>query len=65
MECNVKRLVKQASKFGGKNEDDFLKQYSKLRVSLSVYSKLIFKIVQGSQQPSYFDNNLVLSQTWG
>ena len=42
---NVQHVVKQASKFDGKNADDFLEWSSKLRVSLSLYSKLIFEIV--------------------
>ena len=52
MEGNVEHLVKQVSKFDGKNADDFLEWSSKLRVSLSLYSKPIFEIVQGSQRPS-------------
>ena len=50
-------MVKQVSNFDGNNADDFLEWSSKLRVSLPFYSKPIFKIVQGSQRPSYFDNN--------
>ena len=48
----VQHLVKQLSKFDGKNADNFLEWSSKLRVSLSLYSKLIFEIVQGSERPS-------------
>ena len=48
MEGNVQHVVKQVSKLDGKNADDFLKWSSKLRVSLSLYSKPIFEIVQGS-----------------
>ena len=57
MEGNVQYVVKQVSNFDGNNADDFLEWSSKLRVSLPFYSKPIFKIVQGSQRPSYFDNN--------
>ena len=51
MEGNVQHRVKQVSKFDGKNEDDFLEWPSKPRVSLSLYSKQILEIVQGSQRP--------------
>ena len=56
MEGNIQYVVKQVSKFDGKNADDFLELSSKLRVSLSLYSKPIFVIVQGSQRPSGLDN---------
>ena len=56
MEGNVQYVVEQASKFDGKNADDFLEWSSKLRVSLLLYSKPIFEIVQGSQRPSRLDN---------
>ena len=52
MEGNVQHVVKQASKFDGKNANDFLEWSSKLRVSLSFYSKPIFEIVRGLQRPS-------------
>ena len=57
MEGNIQHVVKQISKFDGKNVDDFLEWCSKLRVSLSLYSKSIFEIVQGSQRPSDLDND--------
>ena len=57
MEGSVQQVVKKVSEFDGKNVDDFLEWSSKLRVSLSLYSKLIFKIVQGSQWPSDLDND--------
>ena len=59
MEGNVQHVVKQVSKFAGKNADDFIKWSSKLRVSLSLYSKTIFEIVQGSQRPSGLDSDQV------
>ena len=62
MEGNVQHVVKQISKFDGKNADDFLEWSSKLRVSLSLYSKLIFKIVQGSQRPSGLNNDQVTAR---
>ena len=62
MEGNVQHVVKQVSKFDGKNADDFLEWSSKLRVSLSLYSKPIFEIVQGSQRPSGLDNDQVTAR---
>ena len=59
MEGNVQYVMKQVSKFDGKNADHFLEWSSKLRVSLSFYSKPIFEIVQESQRPSDLDNNQV------
>ena len=59
MEGNVQHVGKQVSKFDGENADDFLEWSSKLRVSLSLYSKPIFEIVQGSQRPSGLKNNQV------
>ena len=65
MEGNVQHVVKQVSKFDGKNADDFLKWSSKLRVSLSLYSKPIFEIVQGLQRPSDLDNDQVTArESW-
>ena len=57
MEGNVQYVVKQVSKFHGKNADDVLECSSKLRVSLSFYSKPIFEIVQGSQRSSDLDSD--------
>ena len=66
MEGNVQHVVKQVSKFDGKNADDFLEWSSKLHVSLSLYSKSIFEILQGSQRPSGLDNNQVTAREgWG
>ena len=65
MEGNVQHVVKQVSKFDGKNADDFLEWSSKLRVSLSLYSKPIFEIVQGSQRPSDLDNDqMTARKSW-
>ena len=61
MEDRVQHVVKQVSKFDCKNADDFLEWSSKLRVSLSLYSKPIFKIVQGSQRPSDLDNDQAIA----
>ena len=58
-------MVKQVSKFDGKNADDFLEWSSKLRVSLSLYSKPIFEIVQESQRPSGLDTDQVTSREGG
>ena len=62
MEGNVQHVVKQVSKFDGKNADDFLEWSSKLRASLSLYRKPIFEIVQGSQRPSGLDNDQVTAR---
>ena len=65
MEGNVQHVVKQVSKFDGMNADDFLEWSSKLRVSLSLYSKPIFKNVQGSQRPSVLDNDqMTARKSW-
>ena len=57
MEGSVQHVVKQVLKLDGKNADDFLKWSYNFRVSLSLYSKLVFEIVQGSQRPSDLDND--------
>ena len=62
MEGNIQHVVKQVSKFDGKNADDFLEWSSKLRVSLSLYSKPISEIVQGLQRPSALDNDQVTAR---
>ena len=62
MEGTVQHVVKQVSKIDGKNADDFLEWPSKLRVSLSLYSKPIFEIVQGSQRPSGLGNDQVTAR---
>ena len=59
---NVQHVVMQVSKFDGKNADDFLEWSSKLCVSLSLYSKSTFEIVQGSQRPSDLDNDQVTAR---
>ena len=62
MEDNVQHVVKQVSQFDVKNVDDFLEWFFKLRVSLSLYSKPIFEIVQRSQRPSRLDNDQVIAR---
>ena len=62
MEDNVQHVVKQVSQFDVKNVDDFLEWSSKLCVSLSLYSKPIFEIVQRSQRPSRLDNDQVIAR---
>ena len=57
MKGNIQHVVKQVLKFHGKNADDFLEWSSKLRVSLLLYSKPIFEIVQRSQRPSDLDKD--------
>ena len=55
-------MVKQVSKFDGKNAEDFFEWPSKLHVSPSLYSKLILKIIHGSQRPSDLDNDQVTAR---
>ena len=62
MEGNVQHVVKQVSKFDGKNADDVLEWSSELRVSLSPYSKPIFEIIQVSQRPSGLENDRVTAR---
>ena len=57
MEGNVQYVMKQVSKFDGKNADYFREWYFKLRVSLSLYSNPIFEVVQRLQRPSDLDND--------
>ena len=57
MEGNAQHVVKEVSKFSGKNVNDILEWSSKLHVSLSLCSKSFFEIVQGSQRPSGLDND--------
>ena len=59
MAGNVQHVGKQVSKFDGGSADDFLEWSSKLRASLSLYSKPIVEIVQGSQRPSGLNNDQV------
>ena len=62
MEGSVQDVVKEVSEFDVKNVDDFLERSSKLCVSLSLYSKLIFEIVPGSQRPLSLDNDQVTAR---
>ena len=57
MEGNVQHVVKQVSNFDGKNANDLLEWSSKFHVSLSLYSMLIFEVVQESERPSNSDND--------
>ena len=54
--------MKQVSTFGANKADNFLEWSSKLRVSLSLYNKFTFNIVQGSQRPSELDNDQVTAR---
>ena len=62
MDGNVQDVVKQVSKFDGKNADDFMEWASKLRASLALYSNPIFEIVQGSQWSSGLDDDRVTAR---
>ena len=55
-------MVKKISECDGKNVDNVLEWSSKLRVNLLLYSKLIFDIIQGSQQPSELDNDQAIAR---
>ena len=57
MEGNVQHVVKEVSNFNGKNTDDFLEWSFKLRVSLSLYSKPIFEVIQEPQRALDLDIN--------
>ena len=63
MEGNVQHMVKQVLNFDGKNADNFLEWYFKLRVNLSLYSKTIVEIVQRPQRPT--DSNNESFNDWG
>ena len=54
---NLQQVVRQVSEFNGKKADNFLEWSSKLRVSLSLYHKSIFNIVQGLQRSSELEND--------
>ena len=60
MEGNAQHVVKQVSKFDGKNASNTLKLPSKLRVSLSLYSKQIFDILHRSA--SDLDNDQAIGR---
>ena len=55
---NFPYVVKQISKLDCKNADDFLGWYFKLCVSLSLYSKIIVEIVQGSERSLDLEDNV-------
>ena len=55
-------MVQQASEFDGKKADDILEWPSKLHVSLSLYHKSIFNIVQGFQRSSELENDKVTAR---
>ena len=62
MEGSVQQMVKQVFTFDGKKAGDFLEWSFMLRVSLSLYHKSTFNIVQGSQRPSELDNDQVTAR---
>ena len=65
MEGNVQQVMNQVSTFYDKNADDFVEWSSKLRISLPLYSKLTFKIVQGRQRPSELNDDQVTAyEAW-
>ena len=50
-------VLKQISIFDGIKPDDFLRWSSKLRASLSIYSRTIFVILPGQERPSETDDS--------
>ena len=49
---NLHVVLTQILKFDGKKADDFLSWSSKLRASLSIYTRAILNILQGQKRPS-------------
>ena len=64
MEGNVQHVVEQVSKFDVKNANDLLGWSSKLRVSLSLYSKISFEAVQGLQWRSLDSDQATACEGW-
>ena len=56
-------VLKQLSKFDGKRADNFLEWSPKLRVSLSIYNRAIFNILQGQERPSETDDSQATART--
>ena len=45
-------IVKNVYTFDGKNAADFLEWYEKIRISLNIYHKSAFRVLQGAPVPS-------------
>ena len=49
---NFQMIVKNGHTFDGKNVADFIEWYEKIRISLSIYEKAAFRVLQGAPVPS-------------
>ena len=55
MEASHKKfqvMVKNVHTLGGKNAADFIEWYEKIRISLNIYDKAAFRVLQGAPVPS-------------
>ena len=55
-------VLKQISKLDGTKTDEFFEWSSNLRVSLNIYIKKIFNIIQGQERPSQTDDGQAASR---
>ena len=49
---NFQVVVVNVHTFDGKNAADFIKCYEKIRISLNIYDKAAFRVLQGAPVPS-------------
>ena len=49
---NAQAVIKYCPVFMGKSKDGFSEYMRKVRVCLSLYSKPVFEVFQGAEQPS-------------
>ena len=49
---NFQVIVKNLHTFDGKNATDFIEWYEKIRISLNIYDKAAFRVLQGAPVPS-------------
>ena len=49
---NFQVIVKNVHAFDGKNATDFIEWYEKIRISLNIYDKAGFRVLQGTPVPS-------------
>ena len=45
---NFQVIVKNVRTFDGKNAADFIEWYEKIRISLNIYDKAVFRVLQGA-----------------
>ena len=48
---NFQVIVKNVHTFDGKNAADFIEWYEKIRISLNIYDKAAFRVLQGESVP--------------